>query len=70
MQEIAKLPKAQELYAKAWVSFATGRPANANDQCTVDQLKLKLAGNGYTILSLLGDLTQADSFRLRVRGAL
>jgi Protein of unknown function (DUF1592)/Protein of unknown function (DUF1588)/Protein of unknown function (DUF1585)/Protein of unknown function (DUF1595) len=70
MQEIAKLPKAQELYAQAWVSFAYGRTQNQYDQCVVDQMKTKLAGNGYTILSLLADLTQADSFRLRVRGAL
>jgi hypothetical protein len=68
MQEIAKMPKAQELYAQAWVSYAYGRNANANDQCVVDTMKQKLAANGYTILALLGDLTQADSFRLRVRG--
>jgi len=70
MNAIASAPKAQELYAQAWVSFATGRQANGNDQCTVDALKAKLSTNGYSILSLLGDLTQADSFRLRVRGAL
>ena len=70
MQEIAKLPAAQEMYARAWVTFATGRPINAYDQCSVDTLKTKLAGDGYTILGLLGDLTQADSFRLRVRGSL
>ncbi|MEI9952188.1 MAG: DUF1592 domain-containing protein [Pseudomonadota bacterium] len=69
MQEIAAQPAAKELYAQAWVSFATGRPSNANDQCTVDVLKTNLAADGYSILSLLGDLTQADSFRLRVRGA-
>ncbi|RYZ02720.1 MAG: DUF1592 domain-containing protein [Myxococcales bacterium] len=68
MEELAKLPRAQELYAKAWVSYAFGRPSNANDQCTVDQLKTKLTAGGYSILSLLGDLTQADSFRVRVRG--
>jgi hypothetical protein len=67
MEEIAKLPKAQELYARAWVSYAFGRGSNANDQCIVDTVKAKLAGD-YTILTLLGDLTQADSFRLRVRG--
>lgn len=67
MQEISKMPKAKELYAKAWVSYAFGRGANDNDQCVVDQLKAKLTGGGYSILSLLGDLTQADSFRLRVR---
>jgi hypothetical protein len=70
MQGIADTPKAKELYARAWVSYAFGRNPNANDQCVVDQLKDKLIGNGYPILTLLGDLTQADSFRLRVRGAL
>jgi len=70
MQEIAKEPAAQSLYAQAWVAFATGRPPNGNDQCQVDTLQIKLAADGYSILSLLGDLTQADSFRLRVRGAL
>jgi hypothetical protein len=68
MQELAKVPKAQELYARAWVSYAFGRNPNANDQCVVDQLKIKLAGT-YSILDLLADLTQADAFRLRVRGA-
>jgi hypothetical protein len=67
MQEIAKMPKAQELYARAWVAYAFGRSANANDQCVVDQMKTNLTGAGYSILNLLGDLTQADSFRLRVR---
>jgi hypothetical protein len=70
MQAIAAEPEAQKLYAKAWVSFATGRPSNGNDKCTVDVLQTKLAADGYSILSLLGDLTQADSFRLRVRGSL
>jgi hypothetical protein len=70
MQAIAKEKDAQALYAQAWVSFATGRQPNDNDQCTVDALQTKLAGDGYSILSLLGDLTQADAFRLRVRGSL
>jgi hypothetical protein len=56
------------MYTRAWVSYAFGRNANANDQCVVDQLKTKLTTNGYGILNLLSDLTQADSFRLRVRG--
>lgn len=68
MEELAKMPKAQELYAKAWVSYAFGRDPNDFDQCTVDGLKTKLAGDGYSVLALIGDLTQADSFRLRVRG--
>jgi hypothetical protein len=68
MQELAKVPKAQELYARAWVSYAFGRNPNANDQCVVDQLKTKLAST-YSTLKLLADLTPADTFRLRVRGA-
>jgi len=68
MQEIAKSTKAQEAYAKAWVSYAYGRAPNANDQCVVDGMKAKLNGSGYSILALMGDLTQSDSFRLRVRG--
>jgi hypothetical protein len=67
MQEIAKTPKAKQLYAQAWVSFAFGRSPNANDQCIVDELNGKLSQNGYSILSLLADLTQSDSFRLRAR---
>lgn len=67
MQEIASLPKAQQIYTQAWVAYAFGRSPNANDQCVVDQLKTKLSTDGYSILSLLADLTQADSFRVRVR---
>jgi hypothetical protein len=67
MQEIAQTPKAKQLYAQAWVSYAFGRDPNANDQCVVDQLNTKLSQSGYSILNLLADLTQADSFRLRVR---
>lgn len=67
MQEIAALPGAQAMYAKSWVSYAFGRNPNANDQCVVDQLNGKLATSGYTVLNLLADLTQADSFRVRVR---
>lgn len=70
MQEIAKIPAAQERYARAWVSYAYGRDMNAYDQCLVDEAKIQLGAGGYTILNLLSDLTTADSFRLRVRGAL
>lgn len=67
MQEIAGTPKAKELYAQAWVSYAFGRDPNSNDRCVVDQLNTKLSQNGYSILNLLADLTQADSFSARVR---
>lgn len=67
MEGIAQTPKALELYATAWVSYAFGRAPNGNDECVVEQLHQKLDQDGYTILSLLADLTQADAFRMRVR---
>lgn len=67
MQEIARTPKARQLYAQAWVSYAFGRDPNANDRCLVDQLETRLSQSGYSILSLLADLSQADSFRVRAR---
>lgn len=67
MQGIAQTEQTQETYASYWVSYAYGRDANPNDQCIVDQLNTSLSKSGYTILNLLADLTQADSFRLRVR---
>jgi hypothetical protein len=67
MQKVADTPKAKRLYAQAWVSYAFGRDPNANDECVVDQLDMKLAQNGYSILQLLADLTQADALRQRVR---
>jgi hypothetical protein len=68
MQEISRTPLAKRIYAEKAVSFATGRLPNPNDACTVDTIDLRLSEEGYTILNLLTDLTQTDSFRLRVRG--
>jgi hypothetical protein len=67
MTEIGKGPLARRIYAERWVSFAYGRPANSNDACVVEQLDGKLTQDGYTVLDLLADLTQADAFRLRTR---
>jgi hypothetical protein len=67
MEEIAQGAVARRLYAERWVAFATGRAKNPNDACTVDVLDAKMAVDGYTVLKLLADLTQSDSFRLRVR---
>jgi hypothetical protein len=67
MQTIATLPAAQKTYAQLWVSYATGRDPNSNDECMVDDIDTKLSGDGYTIQAMLADVTQADSFRLRVQ---
>jgi hypothetical protein len=67
MQQIAQVSSAQSNYARYWVAYAYGRDPNPNDQCVVDQVSTKLTQDSYGILTLLADLTQADSFRLRVR---
>jgi hypothetical protein len=67
MQELAIGPTARKIYATNWVSYTTGRQPNPNDACTAEALDAKLAMDGYTVLNLLADLSQADSFRLRVR---
>jgi hypothetical protein len=68
MTEITQQPKAQRAYAQAWVAFATARDQNNNDTCTVDSLAGNLANTSYTIISMMADYTQADSFRLRTAG--
>jgi Protein of unknown function (DUF1592)/Protein of unknown function (DUF1588)/Protein of unknown function (DUF1595)/Protein of unknown function (DUF1585) len=67
MQQIAQVPAVQHTYAQYWVAYAYGRDPNPNDQCVADQLGVKLPQDGYGILNVLADLTQADSFRVRVR---
>jgi hypothetical protein len=67
MEEISKTPLARHIYVEKTVSFATGRLPNPADACTVNLIDQKLSQDGYGILDLLADLTQADSFRLRTR---
>jgi hypothetical protein len=67
MQQIAVTPQAKQIYAQLWVSYATGRAPNNNDECLVDDINTKLSADGYSILEMLADVTQADSFRLRVQ---
>ena len=65
-REIAADPMARRLYAENLVSFFTGRAPNAGDACAVDELATKLAADSaYSMLDLVVDLTQMDSFRLR-----
>jgi hypothetical protein len=68
MTELAMGAEARRNYAQQWVTFATGRVPNENDACQVNDLSTKLSADGYTILNVLTDLTQADSFRLRTVG--
>jgi hypothetical protein len=66
MTEIAAGRETKNIYAGKLVSYGTGRDANAYDQCTTNVILAKLESGQYTNLaSLLADITQADSFRLR-----
>jgi hypothetical protein len=67
MQGISQTPLARRIYAEKDVSLAFGRLPNPNDACTVELVYMKLSVDGYNILDLLADLTQSESFRLRVR---
>jgi len=69
MQELAQSPYAKRTYAQSWVSFAFNRAPNSGDECVVDDLANQLASDGYQILDILPELTQADAFSTRVRGA-
>lgn len=69
MQAIANGASGQRRYAERWVEYATGRSPNANDACSVEPIALKLSTDGsYTIIKLLADLTQTDTFVLRTTG--
>jgi hypothetical protein len=65
MAKIATSPGAQRSYAEKWVSYAYERASNPEDACTVDKLSAKLTAGGYTVLNLVADLTQTQSFRIR-----
>jgi hypothetical protein len=65
MNAIANSPGAMKQYAKKWVSFAYERESDPLDACTVDQLATKMTAGGYTVLNLIADLSQTQSFRVR-----
>jgi hypothetical protein len=69
MQEIVKGDFTRRRYAESVVAAAVNRLPNANDACLVDQLTVSLSQDGYTMLDLFADITQADSFRLRNKAA-
>ncbi|WP_437588593.1 DUF1592 domain-containing protein [Sorangium sp. So ce1000] len=64
-EAIASSPEAQKCYVQKWVSFAYQRELNSEDSCTVDELTAKLTQGGYSVLDLIADLTQSQSFRVR-----
>jgi hypothetical protein len=62
---IAAAPEAHACYARKWVKYAYQRDPNNEDSCLVDEMTAKLGNGDYTVLDLIADLTQSQSFRTR-----
>jgi Protein of unknown function (DUF1592)/Protein of unknown function (DUF1588)/Protein of unknown function (DUF1585)/Protein of unknown function (DUF1595) len=65
MAKIAASPEALRFYASRWVSYAFERQLTGPDQCTIDAIAANGAATGYSIQSLLTDLTQSENFMVR-----
>jgi hypothetical protein len=65
MTAIANSRQAQHCYAQKWVQYAYEREPNPQDACVVESMAGKLTVGDYSVLSLVADLTQSDSFRYR-----
>jgi hypothetical protein len=68
MAAIAASPMAQSRYAERWTSYSYEREGDVLDSCTVADLAGKIAKGGYTVRSLITDLTQTTQFRTRAVG--
>lgn len=68
MNAIASSQQAKFVYAQQLVAFASNRVPNDNDNCTAQTLTNNMATDGYPLVNLVADYTQADSFRLRTVG--
>ena len=67
MNKIANSKAAQHKYAERMVAFGYARDPNQMDACTVDAIAANIANTRYPVRNLLVDLTQADSFTLRLQ---
>jgi hypothetical protein len=67
MNKIAASAQAQSCYAKKWVESAYQRVLTPQDVCTVQGLATKVGQDGYTVVNLVADLTQSQSFRYRAK---
>jgi hypothetical protein len=67
MTKIADSPEAQQCYTQKLLQFAFDRALTAQDTCTVQSLAANLTKPNYTVVSLITDLTQTQSFRYRAK---
>jgi len=66
MAALAGSSDAQHYYAQKWVGYAFDRTPNSQDACIVETLATSIAGGDYPVLDLIADMTQADTFTVRV----
>ncbi len=64
-ERIANSPMARDCLAANWYTYAFGRQPQADDACSVTQLKDRFASSGGDLKELLVGLTQTDSFLYR-----
>jgi hypothetical protein len=64
-QRIALSPRARDCLATHWYRYTFGRREEAQDQCSLDQLKRRFADSKGNLKELLVGLTQTDSFLYR-----
>ncbi len=69
MTKLAASPSAQRFYAQKWAGYAFERSLSPLDKCNVEHITAKVTAGGYSIQSLILDLTQTESFRTRALGA-
>lgn len=67
MTAIANSTEGQSCYAQRLVTFSYERDLTSQDVCTVQSMATKMAQPGYTIISMMTDLTQTQSFRYRAK---
>jgi hypothetical protein len=69
MDKIASSPDAQRCYAQKWVQYAYERVPTDQDACTVNNIATKMGtpSSTYSIVNLIADLTQSQTFRYRAK---
>jgi len=65
MELIAGSPTAMEHYARRWISYAYQRQSPLDECATARIAETMMTNEGYTVLDLISDLTQTESFRVR-----
>lgn len=64
-ERLANSPRARDCLATNWYRYSFGRQEQAEDSCSLSQIKERFASSGGDLKELLVGLTQTDSFLYR-----